>query len=81
LETIDLDSIKSNGYSFQIEMTYKTWMAGFKIEEIPIIFYERAEGDSKMSKAIVREAIWVVWRLFFKNLFKKKPKKIPFFKK
>ena len=81
LETIDLDKIKSNGYSFQIEMTYNAWIAGFKIKEIPIIFYERAEGDSKMSKAIVREAIWVVWRLFFKNLFKKKPVKIPFFRK
>ena len=80
LETIDLDKIKSNGYSFQIEMTYNAWMAGFKIKEIPIIFYERAEGDSKMSKAIVREAIWVVWRLFFKNLFKKKPVKTPFYK-
>ncbi|MCK5853154.1 polyprenol monophosphomannose synthase [bacterium] len=80
LETIDLDAIKSNGYSFQIEMTYNAWMAGFKIKEIPIIFYERAEGDSKMSKAIVREAIWVVWRLFFKNLFKKKPVKEPFYK-
>ena len=79
LETIDLDAIKSNGYSFQIEMTYKAWMAGFKIKEIPIIFYEREEGDSKMSKEIVREAILVVWRLFFKNLFKKKPKKIPFY--
>ncbi len=79
LETIDLDKIKSNGYSFQIEMTYNAWMAGFKVKEIPIIFYERAEGDSKMSKAIVREAIWVVWRLFFKNLFKKKPVKTPFF--
>ncbi len=80
LEAIDLDKIKSNGYSFQIEMTYNAWISGFKIKEIPIIFYERAEGDSKMSKAIVREAIWVVWRLFFRNLFKKKPKKIPFFK-
>ncbi len=79
LETIDLDLIRSNGYSFQIEMTYKAWMAGFKIKEIPIVFFERAGGVSKMSKAIVREAIWVVWRLFFKNLFKKKPKKIPFF--
>jgi len=81
LETIDLDAIQSNGYSFQIEMTYNAWMSGFKIKEIPIIFYERAEGDSKMSKAIVREAIWVVWRLFFTNLFKKKPKKIPFYTK
>ena len=79
LETIDLDKIKSNGYSFQIEMTYDAWMAGFKIKEIPIIFYERAEGDSKMSKAIVREAIWVVWRLFFKNFLKKKPVKTPFY--
>jgi len=81
LETINLDSITSNGYSFQIEMTYYAWILGFKIKEIPIIFFERAEGDSKMSKAIVREAIWIVWKLFFKHLFKKKPKKIPFYQK
>jgi dolichol-phosphate mannosyltransferase len=79
LQSIDLDTIKSNGYSFQIELTYYTWISGFRVKEIPIVFFERAGGVSKMSKAIVREAIWVVWRLFFKHLFKKKPVKVPFF--
>ncbi len=79
LETLALDEVKSNGYSFQIEMTYYAWMAGFRIREVPIIFYERADGESKMSKAIVREAIWVVWRLFFKHLFTRKPKREAFY--
>ncbi|MCX7846981.1 MAG: polyprenol monophosphomannose synthase [bacterium] len=79
LESLDLDRIRSNGYSFQIEMTYYTWMAGFRIREIPIIFYERAGGVSKMNKAIVREAIWVVWRLWFKHLFRRKPPRTPFY--
>lgn len=79
LETLNLDEIQSNGYSFQIEMTYYAWYAGFKIREIPIIFYERADGISKMNKAIVREAIWVVWRLWLTHIFKKKPSRAPFF--
>jgi dolichol-phosphate mannosyltransferase len=80
LEMLDLDAIKSNGYSFQIEMTYYTWMAGFTIHEVPIIFYERAEGLSKMNRAIVREAIWVVWRLCFTHLFRRKPSREPFYR-
>jgi len=79
LQTLDLDAIRSNGYSFQIEMTYYTWMAGFRVREIPIIFYERAGGVSKMNKAIVREAVRVVWRLWFKHLFRPKPPKTPFY--
>ena len=63
LESIDLNSIKSNGYAFQIEMSYRAWKAGFSLFEIPIIFVDRTEGVSKMSKKIVREAIWMVWRL------------------
>jgi dolichol-phosphate mannosyltransferase len=63
LESIDLSSVKSNGYAFQIEMSYRVWKRGFRIEEIPIIFVDRTEGVSKMSKRIVREAIWMVWRL------------------
>jgi len=63
LESIDLNSVKSNGYAFQIEMSYRAWKAGFRLFEIPIIFVDRTEGVSKMSKKIVREAIWMVWRL------------------
>ena len=69
LESLDLDKIKSNGYCFQIEMNFYIWRAGFKIKEIPIIFIDRQEGSSKMSRNIVYEAIWGVWRLFFVKLF------------
>lgn len=79
LEKINLDQIRSNGYSFQIELSYYTWLAGFRIREIPIIFYERVDGASKMNKKIVREAVWVVWRLFFTHLFVRKPRRTPFF--
>ena len=63
LETIDLDDVRSNGYAFQIEVSFRAWKKGFRIEEIPIVFTDRTEGESKMSKRIVREAIWMVWRL------------------
>ena len=63
LEAIDLNSVKSNGYAFQIEMSYRAWKKGFRLVEIPIIFVDRTEGESKMSKRIVREAVWMVWRL------------------
>jgi dolichol-phosphate mannosyltransferase len=63
LESIDLNSVKSNGYAFQIEMSYRVWKRGFRLIEIPIIFVDRTEGVSKMSKKIVREAVWMVWRL------------------
>ena len=63
LETIQLNDVKSNGYAFQIEMTFRAWKHGFRIAEIPIIFVDRLEGASKMSKKIVREGIWMVWRL------------------
>lgn len=72
IESIDLDKIKSNGYSFQIEMHYKTWKSNFKIKEIPIIFTDRIDGHSKMGKAIVREAIFMVWKLRFPFLSGKK---------
>lgn len=68
LEAIDLDGIKSNGYSFQIELLYKIWRKNFTVKETPIIFYERVQGKSKMSKKIVREAIFMVWKLRFKSL-------------
>ncbi len=63
LETIDFARIRSEGYAFQIEMNFKAWKHGWRLREIPIVFTDRHEGSSKMSKAIVREAIWMVWRL------------------
>ncbi|MDQ6718042.1 MAG: polyprenol monophosphomannose synthase [Gemmatimonadota bacterium] len=63
LESIDLGAIHSNGYAFQIEMHFRVWKAGFRIVETPIVFVDRTAGESKMSKRIVREAIWMVWRL------------------
>ncbi len=69
LESIDLDSIKSNGYAFQIEMTFKAFKKGFRIIEIPIIFIDRFHGKSKMSKKIVREAVFMVWKLRIRNTF------------
>ncbi|MCZ6755406.1 MAG: polyprenol monophosphomannose synthase [Gemmatimonadetes bacterium] len=71
LEAIDLSSIKSNGYAFQIEMSFRALRKGFRIKEIPIVFVDRADGTSKMSGAIVREAVWMVWRLRFQALFRK----------
>ena len=71
LETIDLDKILSDGYSFQIEMNFRTWRKKFKIKEIPIVFTDRRSGQSKMSKKIVREAVLVVWKLQFLHLKKK----------
>jgi len=63
LRAIGLDRVKSDGYSFQIEMNYKAWKKGFKLAEIPIIFNDRTEGSSKMSGSIMREAVWRVWAL------------------
>ena len=71
LESIDLDKIKSNGYSFQIEMTFKAFTRGFKIKEIPIVFADRVKGKSKMSKKIVREAVMMVWKLRLQHMFSK----------
>lgn len=68
LEAIDLDGIRSNGYSFQIEMNYKAWKKGFNLTEVPIIFIDRVEGTSKMSKKIVWEAIFMVWKLRIKSI-------------
>ncbi len=68
LESVDLGAIRSNGYAFQIEMSFRAWRSGFRIREIPIVFVDRADGTSKMSGAIVREAVWMVWRLRFQAL-------------
>jgi dolichol-phosphate mannosyltransferase len=63
LQAIDLDQVRSNGYSFQIEMSFRTWKKKFRVKEIPILFTDRAEGHSKMSRNIVWEAVFMVWRL------------------
>ena len=63
LAAIDFDRVRSNGYAFQIEMSFRAWKRRFRIVEIPIVFVDRTEGTSKMSRSIVREAIWMVWRL------------------
>jgi dolichol-phosphate mannosyltransferase len=68
LEAVPLDRIQSNGYSFQIEMSFHAWRKGFRLKEIPITFTDRNLGESKMSRGIVYEAIWVVWRLRFAKL-------------
>ncbi len=64
LEALPFDRVRSNGYAFQIEMSFRTWRKKFRVVEIPIVFTDRVEGTSKMSKAIVREAIWMVWWLW-----------------
>lgn len=65
LEALDLDAVKSNGYAFQIEMSYKAWRKGFRIAEVPIIFLDRRVGVSKMSKKIVHEAFFMLFKLRF----------------
>ena len=69
LEAINLDRVQSNGYAFQIEMSFRVWRKGFRILEVPIVFTDRTDGVSKMSGAIVREAVWMVWRLRLQALF------------
>jgi len=69
LETIDLSQVRSNGYAFQIEMSVRAWRKGFKLREIPIVFVDRTEGQSKMNRAIVREAVWMVPRLRLQGWF------------
>ncbi len=71
LESLDLDAITSNGYSFQIETNFMAWKKGFRVCEVPIVFVDRRAGVSKMSKHIIYEAAWMVWRLKFRGLFSK----------
>src|SRR6266481_8849093 len=73
LQAINLDAVRSNGYSFQIEMTHKLWRQGMRVVEVPIIFTDRFQGHSKMSGHIVREAFFMVWRLFFQNKMRRRP--------
>lgn len=74
LRTIDLDSVKFKGYAFQIEMKFTAWKIGFRIEEVPIVFTDRQEGQSKMSGGIFNEAFWGVIKLKVGSWFKKYPK-------
>jgi dolichol-phosphate mannosyltransferase len=69
LQALDLDSINSQGYSFQIEMNFRVWKKGFVIKEIPIVFVDRSVGKSKMTRKNIREAIWIVWWLKIKSIF------------
>jgi dolichol-phosphate mannosyltransferase len=71
LEAIELDKVVSEGYAFQIEMSVRAWKKGFRIGEIPIVFVDRSFGESKMSKRIIREAVWKVWKLRMLGLFGK----------
>ena len=74
LQTIDLQNVRSNGYSFQIELTHKLWRQGMRIIEVPIIFTERSQGRSKISGKIVREAFVMVWRLWLQNGLRRSPR-------
>lgn len=71
LERVGLDRVQSNGYAFQIELKFRAWKKGFRLVESPILFTERDTGESKMSKRIVREAVWRVWWLRIQDLFGK----------
>lgn len=73
LEAFNLEAVRSNGYSFQIELTHKLWRQGMRIVEVPIVFTDRFQGRSKMSRQIVREALWMVPRLFFQNKMRRRP--------
>jgi dolichol-phosphate mannosyltransferase len=68
LAAINLERIKSNGYAFQIEMSFKAWKKGFRLAEIPIVFLDRQSGSSKMSKHIVYEAFFMLWKLMFQSI-------------
>ncbi len=71
LTSIPLEQVRSNGYAFQIEMSFRATRKGFRLVEVPIVFTDRSEGRSKMNRAIVREAIWMVWWLRFQAIFGK----------
>jgi dolichol-phosphate mannosyltransferase len=75
LQLLDLENVRSNGYSFQIEMTHKVWRQGLRVAEVPIIFTDRFQGRSKMSFNIVEEALLMVWRLLVQNGFRRRPRK------
>lgn len=71
LAAIPLDRVRSNGYAFQIEMSFRAWKKGFRMAEVPIVFVDRVEGKSKMNQRIVREAVWMVWWLRIQALLRR----------
>jgi dolichol-phosphate mannosyltransferase len=71
LEAIDLDSVQSNGYSFQVELNHRAWQQGYNITEVPIVFEERRSGSSKMNNKIIVEALWMVWSLLAQAHFRR----------
>jgi dolichol-phosphate mannosyltransferase len=75
LQTIALPAVRSNGYSFQIELTHKIWRQGLTVAEVPIIFTDRFQGTSKISRRIVWEALWMVWRLWVQNGCRRSPRR------
>jgi dolichol-phosphate mannosyltransferase len=77
LKSLNLDAVRSNGYSFQIELSHQIWMQGMKIAEVPSIFTDRYQGSSKMSRKIVWEAFWMVWRLWMQARLRRSPRKRP----
>jgi dolichol-phosphate mannosyltransferase len=74
LEAINLDRVMSNGYSFQVEMTHSAWTMGFRIAEVPIVFVDRRSGYSKMNRAILQEALMLVWKLALRNGLRRRPR-------
>ena len=75
LQALNLGAVKSDGYSFQIEMTHRLWRDGFKVGEVPITFTERIEGHSKLTRHIIIEAFWMVWWLWLQNGLRRWPRK------
>src|SRR3989454_1547396 len=75
LLSLNLAEVRSNGYSFQIELTHKIWRQGMKVVEVPIVFTDRFQGTSKMSRKIVLEALLMVWGLLLQNRFRRSPRK------
>jgi len=71
LESLDLDRISASGYAFQIETTFRAWLRGFKVCEVPIVFWERRWGESKMRFGIAWEAVWLVWKLRLERCFRR----------
>ncbi|MBX3747684.1 MAG: polyprenol monophosphomannose synthase [Verrucomicrobiae bacterium] len=74
LPALDLDAVQSNGYSFQIELTHRAWRRGLRVTEVPIIFTDRFQGNSKITGRIVREALTMVWRLWAQHGFRRSPR-------
>jgi dolichol-phosphate mannosyltransferase len=74
LASLNLDEVRSNGYSFQIEMTHRLWREGYTVAEVPIIFTDRTEGQSKMAGGIINEAFWMVWWLWLQNGLRRSPR-------